>query len=241
MIKIAVCDNDKDYQEIISYKIKSCMQNILELSCDIKCFSNLEELLNYCSSNKTDIIFLDIMLDSLNSMDWTADNFKTLNAPVVFITGYPQAAYNISESHCCYFLIKSRINDENLTKALRKALSVGTEKNNGQTILKTGQHNYIVNYKDIVYIESFSNNIIYHFSDSGRLTVYASLKDIEEELPSNFLRCHKSYIVNMDHIICFEPHRFILDTKEKISIPLKKYRELINIYQKYFKKNKGEF
>ncbi|MEM6768523.1 MAG: LytTR family DNA-binding domain-containing protein [Bacteroidota bacterium] len=52
----------------------------------------------------------------------------------------------------------------------------------------------------ILFIEGMGNYVVYHTTDGQKLTRYASLKQALGELPSHFLRIHKSYIVNKEHI-----------------------------------------
>lgn len=121
MINIAICDDEELYQEIICYKISQCMQNIFDMDFKLFCFNNLYDLKKHIDNNKTDIIFLDIMVNDENAMDWSIKNITSKYTQIVFMTSFPQSAYNISETNCCYFLIKSKFDESTLTKALKRA------------------------------------------------------------------------------------------------------------------------
>lgn len=233
MINIVICDDDVGYQEIIAHKIRDCMTNRFEMNCNIICCNDINELKAYIKSDKIDIVFLDIMLNNENAMDWSIDNIKNIYTQIIFMTSFPQCAYNISETNCCYFLVKSRINEDNLSKALQRALQRTTKKDPNLTIVKLGNKNYIVNYQDILYIETFNNNIMLHIKDKDSITIYSTLKEYSENLPPNFLRCHKSYMVNMNHIRSYEPHKFVLSSGDNIPIPPKKYKSIVSSYENY--------
>lgn len=235
MINIAVCDDSKDFQEIITQKIVNCMKNKFEMDCTIKCFSHLPDFQKHLEKNKVDIAFLDIMVDDENSMDWSIENLNNNYTQIIFMTSYPQCAYNLSESNCCYYIMKSRMSNDVLAKAIRRALQNTTKKDPNLTIVKLGSKNYIINYQDIIYIETFNNNLVLHIKDSDNITIYSSLKDYAEKLPPNFLRCHKSYMVNMNHITGYEPHKFNVISGNEIPIPPKKYNEIINAYKNYLR------
>lgn len=235
MINIAICDDSIDFQEIITQKIMSCMINKFEMDCTIKCFNQLSDFQKHLENNKVDIAFLDIMVNDENSMDWSIENLNNNYTQIIFMTSYPQCAYNLSEANCCYYIIKSRMNNEVLTKAIRRALQNTTKKDPNLTIVKLGSKNYIINYQDIIYIETFNNNLVLHIKDSDNITIYSSLKDYAEKLPPNFLRCHKSYMVNMNHINGYEPHKFNVISGNEIPIPPKKYNEIINTYKNYLR------
>lgn len=233
MINIVICDDDAAYQEIIAHKIRDCIIKRFEMECNIICCSDMNELKAYIESDKIDIVFLDIMLSDENAMDWSINNINNSYTQIIFMTAFPQCAYSISETNCCYYLVKSRIDANNLTKALQRALQRTTKKDPNLTIVRLGNKNYIVNYQDILYIETFNNNIMLHIKDSNNITIYSSLKEYSDKLPPNFLRCHKSYLVNMNHIRSYEPHKFVLSSGENIPIPPKKYRNIVTLYENY--------
>ena len=65
-------------------------------------------------------------------------------------------------------------------------------------------HTWIrIPYHEIVYAESQNSKCIVHRTDGTRHTVYCQLKEIEARLQNDerFLRCHQSYLVNMDHVV----------------------------------------
>jgi DNA-binding LytR/AlgR family response regulator len=209
------------------------MQNKFEMEYNIEYFNDLAKLSEYISNNKVDILFLDIMVNDTNAMDWSIKNIKNKYTQIIFITSFPQSAYNISEANCCYYIVKSRITDEILEKAIRRALKKTTKKDPNLAIVKSGSKNYVVNYQDILYIETFDNDIMLHLKDENSITIYTSLKEYSKNLPPNFLRCHKSYMVNMNHITGYEPHKFIINTGEALPIPPKKYNATIKAYKNY--------
>ena len=67
-------------------------------------------------------------------------------------------------------------------------------------------------YSDIIYIESCNNRCILHTTDE-EYSLYMRLDEIENQAlcnESRFLRCHRSYIVNMDHVVAVD-EQFRLD------------------------------
>ena len=221
LVNIVVCDDSAEYTEIIAYKIEQCMKYKIKMEYKITCLSCIEELQAHIEHNNTDIIFLDIMLNDENSMNWSLENIKSKYIQIIFMTSYPQCAYKISESNCCYYLVKSKITEENLIKALQRALQNTTKKDPNLTIVKSGFKSFVINLQDIQYIETFNNNITIHFLASSDITIYSTLKEYSKTLPPNFLRCHKSYMINMNHITGYEPHKFIIDSSVVIPIPPK--------------------
>ena len=59
---------------------------------------------------------------------------------------------------------------------------------------------YKIYYADLLYIEG-QREYVSFYTTTKRITALYSLKNLEEQLPSNlFARVHKSYIVSIDHI-----------------------------------------
>ena len=102
-----------------------------------------------------------------------------------------------------------------------------------QKIIKIGKTNYTINLQDITFIETFNNSIMIHMATGENHHVYSTLKEFGKELTPNFLRCHKSYMVNMNFIAGYEPYKFLLKNDEQVSIPPKKYAEMIDKYRNY--------
>lgn len=64
---------------------------------------------------------------------------------------------------------------------------------------------------DILYVEGLGNYVTYYIDGKKPLISYSSLKEVEELLPENFVRIHKSFIVNRDGILSY--------TAENVEIP----------------------
>ena len=233
MINIAILEDDVNYSEIISYKIEKCIAENFNLEFEMRSFNDVAEFSRFMEANKIDIAFIDIMVNGTNTMDWSVLNIRSRHTQVIFMTAYPQEAYSISETQCCYYLIKSRITDSTLSKAIQRALQKITKKDPNFINLKLGSKSISVNIHDILYIETFNNSIMLHMDSSEKISVYTSLKDFSKNLPPNFLRCHKSYMINMNHIRSYEPHKFVLRSGDSIPIPPKKYKGVVAAYENY--------
>ena len=215
MIKKAICDDSIEFNEILSYKIKNALSKLIDIEYTVTSFTDLDTFKEYYDNNRVDIAFLDVMVNDRNAIDWSISNLKNSYTQSVFMTSYPQCAYNLSETNCCYFIIKQKMNDESITNALRKALKNTTQKKNNMTIVKSGSKNIAVNFNELIYIETFNNNLVLHITNEEPITIYSTLKEYEKTLPPNFLRCHKCFMVNMNHIVSFEQYKFKVNSGDE--------------------------
>ncbi len=232
MINIGICDDSLDYLEILEAKIFRSLNN-MQQEADILTFSNLEDLKNHLDGNKLDVLYLDIMFDSESSIDWCLENLQNTNIQVIFMTDFPVEAYNISEVKHAYYLIKTRTTDEMLTSSLEKAIAAVSKRNPNLTFIKSGASGYTVDLNNVIFIESLDNNIQINLNNGESIVIYSTLKSFLNELPPNFIRCHKSYVVNMNHITLTKPYQFILKDSTAIPIPPKKYGEIVSKYKRY--------
>ncbi len=235
MIRILICDDEPSYQEILKFKIERIMEQSIKAQTEILTCNSIESLDKMLYENHIDIVFLDVMVNNRNSIDWlisvkASENFK---AKFIIMTAFPMESYKISDAGCSYYLIKPKLTNEQLEKALLKAINEITKKDINRKLIKFGSKSYTVNLQDITYIETFNNNITLHFTDETTLTVYSTLKEFSQSLTPNFLRCHKSFMINMNHIRGYEPHKFILPNSIYVPIPPKKYSETIDKYKSY--------
>ena len=69
-----------------------------------------------------------------------------------------------------------------------------------------------IEVEKIKYIESNKRVIIIYEEDLKR-RIYGKLDEIEEMLSSNFVRCHQSYIVNLEYVRELNTHEFVLRTR----------------------------
>lgn len=232
-MNIVICDDDCNYGEVLSEKIKICLGDMFKFNYKIIYTSSLAELKHFLENDKADILFLDIMVNGTNSVDWAIDNLNGNNFQLIFMTFYPVEAYNIFETQCSYFLIKSRVTLEQLKNALKKCIGNITQKKADLLIVKNGSKNVTLNLQDIEYIESLNNNISIYFCEQPPITLYMKLKDIEKLLPLYFMKCHKSFRINLNSVTGCEPYEFTLHNNKKIPIPSRKYKSTVETYSNY--------
>ncbi|WP_168796619.1 LytR/AlgR family response regulator transcription factor [Cognatitamlana onchidii] len=70
--------------------------------------------------------------------------------------------------------------------------------------IKADRRIHRVDTKDILFIEGKGNYSTYNLMDASKITAYGSLKKALEQLPENFIRVHKSYVVNKNEVRSFD-------------------------------------
>ena len=80
--------------------------------------------------------------------------------------------------------------------------------------LKADRRTHIVAPDDILYIEGMGNYVSYYLDGGDKLVVYSSIKAAHRELPEQFVRLQRSYIVNRRHIQSFNAEKVFVGGHE---------------------------
>ena len=90
----------------------------------------------------------------------------------------------------------------------------------------------ITDLGNVEYIEIYGHWLKVHIKDDEPLECYGSLSDFEKQLEEHdFVRTHKSFLVNCKYIFAIEKNQVILD--DKTAIPLSRYK--VDIVKNKFK------
>ena len=123
---------------------------------------------------------------------------------------YSQYSEAIFKTKPTYSLLKP-IKKEQIKKSLERALQEEKQSKNIKTFNIKGKI-FNIEVEKIKYIES-NKRVAIIYEENLKRRIYGKLDKIEEMLPSNFVRCHQSYIVNLEHVRELNTHEFVLHTR----------------------------
>ncbi|MBQ7573151.1 MAG: response regulator transcription factor [Clostridia bacterium] len=196
-LKIAICDDDKDYINTIEKYIDDVGENGIE--CDTY-YSGEELIVAYTDKGlKYDIIFLDMEMDGLNGIE-TANKIRETdeNALIIFITSYKQYVFESFKCSPFRFLLKPVEYDE-FERVLRDAQKKLSKKNTTFTFSEN-QNIITLFYDDVIFFESKKHYVYVHTKDKIH-KIRTTLSKICERLDKNIIfRVHKSFAVNFKYI-----------------------------------------
>ena len=195
-----------------------------------------EELLH----EQVDLMFVDVNMPDLSGMDFV----KTLDNPpkVIFTTAYSEYAVDGFRVEALDYLLKP-ISYPDFYKSVLKAKSwfeIHQKnqlqfRNDSQFLLIKSDYRIVrINFKDINYIEAMSEYVKIYLNGSKPVMSLLSMKALEEQLPTDqFMRIHRSYIVNLSQISIIERGRIVFDGK--IYLPVSEQYK--NKFQSWVDKN----
>ena len=218
---LAIDDEPLALQQLITYIGKV---PFLELAA--QCQSAMEAR-KFLEQDTVDAIFCDINMPDLNGMDF----IKSLQAPplIVFTTAYSEYAVEGFKVNAVDYLLKPFGLDDfrraaNRIKERQESVSTNIQHPIPNTqpatlFVKTDYRMVKINIPDIRYIEGMSEYLkIYLEGEDKPIITLLSMKKIESRLPENFMRIHRSYIVNLHKIQEVNKNRIIMDAETFLPI-----------------------
>ena len=232
MINIAICDDTIEELEIISAIISKNLKE-LEIPSKIRSFSDGQDLLKHMNSSKRDIdiMFLDIYMKFSNGID-IAKEIREFDkeCKIVFITSSKIHAIDSYEVRALHYILKP-INEEKLSTAVKIAIE-SLNKQDNKIIVKNKKGDYRIFYKDILYAESKARVVNIYLKCGEVISFYSKLEDFFQRLDDErFLKCHQSFVVNMDYILKAENNNIFL--YNNIIIPISN-GNVNEVKEKYF-------
>ena len=85
----------------------------------------------------------------------------------------------------------------------------------------------------ILYIEIINRDITIHLKGGVQVYCRGTLNRLEEKLSKHFLRCHSSFVVNMEYIRSYRRYEFLLMDGSKVRISKQNYNKSVKAYQQY--------
>ena len=241
---IAIDDEPLALRQISAYIAKI---PYLELAAT---FNNAIEAQQRLASERVDLIFVDINMPDLNGVDFV--RALTDRPMVVFTTAYSEYAIDGFKLAAVDYLLKP-FSFADFSRAAAKANSLyelrqgrlpaqpdsdseATPKDREYISVKADYKVSLVRIADIVYIESEGEYVRMHLCDGSTITTLFRLKNMEAALPSEqFMRVHRSYIVNLRAIRSYVRGRIFLSDTEYVPIG-ENYKEAFQNYiDRHFK------
>ena len=173
--------------------------------------------LEYIRKNEADLIFLDIQmpeLSGINFMKIVGDKLK-----YILTTAYSEYALEGYEHNVIDYLLKPISFDRFQKSALKAQERFPTNETsaNSYFFVKSSGQQHKINFDEILYVESIKDYVSIK-TDNQEYIVLDTLKSLENQLPENFARVHKSFILNLDKIEKIDVRNVFLNSGKEIPI-----------------------
>ena len=203
---LAIDDEPLALGQLVSY-----INKVPFLQLAAQCQSALEAR-KFLENDTVDAIFCDINMPDLNGMDFV----KSLAVPplIVFTTAYSEYAVEGFKVNAVDYLLKPL---DRLTESV--AAAKPATDSDDSLFLKTDYRIVKVSIPDIRYVEAMSEYLkVWIEGEPKPIITLLSMKKMQEHLPNNFMRIHRSYIINLNKIQEVNKNRVIMDSDTYLPI-----------------------
>ena len=190
-------------------------------------YSSALEAMQDAATKSVDIIFLDIQMPEISGMEFA--RFVKEDTRIIFTTAFSEYALEGYRVDALDYLLKP-ISYTKFLEATKKALKWFELKESAQNkdtkatpvqqeeqMFVKADHKLIrILFKDILYIEGWKDYVKIHLKDKPHpILSLMSMKGLEETLPStNFIRIHRSFIIQKNKIDSISKNRVTIGDKE---------------------------
>lgn len=236
MIKIAICEDEEIQFKILEKHVKAWGIE-KEISTNIVYYKNAESFLfSFSENDDFDIIFLDVHMENMNGIE-LSKKIREIdeNVAIIFVTGvseYISKGYGVGAIN---YLIKP-LNSEDLKETLDRAYKSIKYDKERKNVLKVfvEKENMKIKYNEIKYFVIYSHYINIE-TVKGEISYKKKISDLEKELPEEqFVRCHRSYIVNLHYVKSVGKDSLTLDDNITIPISRGKKDKIVEKFMRYF-------
>jgi len=222
-INCIVIDDEKISRLVIEKYIKKT--KILNL---VKTYESAIEAVNSIDEIKDiDLIFLDVEMPEMTGIEFI-QHFPNLPR-VIIVSAQEKYAINAIEYDVTDYILKP-VNYARFVKAVErvklsmdKDLATESNENDSLLIKETNSSYKRIKFEDILWVEALENYIMV-VTAKTKYTIHFTMKSFENKLPANnFMRIHRSYIINYKKIDAIEDNEvIIIKNKTKKKFPIAK-------------------
>lgn len=233
MIRLAVCDDEQYDRERIrqllsQYLDKKQLEYTVHLFSSGREFLSLEE-----NAVKYDVVFMDISMDEMDGLE-TARQIRAFHTEtcIVLVTSFIDYVLEGYKVNAVRYIMKDM-----LETALPECMNAILRKMRLQQVTFVFSEGEKRLYTDnLLYVESRKHKSVFYYLEAEPVNyqIYCKLDEVEERLAEyDFLRVHKSYLVNMRHIRKISNYTVFLDTGLELPVPRLRYQTVKEAFVAY--------
>ena len=200
-INCLIVDDEPVARKILASFVEKTPNLYLVKNC-----KNAMEAFEVVNNQKIDLLFLDINMPDISGLSFAKSISK--KSKVIFTTAYREYAVDGFDLQAVDYLLKP-ISFDRFLQAVNKFFETNSFTSSNLIVKeKPSRNNYIfirsdrkmikINFDEILYVESLSDYLKIYTSDKVLIT-RETISNFEAKLPKEqFLRIHRSYIVNLN-------------------------------------------
>lgn len=168
-----------------------------------------------------DALFVDISLSGgpyegvRDGID-LVQSYIPRNSPiqVIFMTGFDQFYTRVYEARHVSF-VRKPFNAADVSLALSQAFEASLARTDAPPAIRCNHDVVLIRPSEVSFIESDRRCAFIHEGAQVH-RVYRKLSDLLDELPTQFVRCHQSFLINLDFVEKLGTDSLLLSTGDKV-------------------------
>jgi len=232
MIKIAFCDDELSVLNELrvlldQYRVEhnqeidySAFQSPLELLAEVE------------KGARYDILFLDVLMPGETGIDAAAEIRKhDNNVKIIFLTSSPEYAVQ-SYAVGAYFYQLKPIWQESFFRLMDSVIASCEKERSESLILRCKTGITRIELRQLEYCEVIHRTLFMHLTSGKVLESIGSMDELSKQLEPYgcFLRPHRSYLINLDHVQMLSSNAITMSCLTEIPLPRGKYHEVKDAY-----------
>ena len=218
MYNIGICDDGKNICASIEKMISVCAEK-KNMEIEVNVWYAGEQLCEFLEhGGQLDILFLDIQLLQLSGIevgDFIRNKMEDRKMQIIYISGEASYARKLFKTQPMDFLVKP-ITQRQINDSMELAVKI-LDKKAAKFEFQNGKDHLFVPYDDILYFESDARKIKVVTCKTVN-EFYGSMKELEKNLPMNFLPIHQSYTINKEHVVRYTYEMVEMDNGKTLMI-----------------------
>lgn len=235
MIKVAFCDDDLGILNELRILLDQYRVNRNQELSYTAFNSPLELLAEIERGTRYDILLLDVLMPGETGIETAAEirNYDT-NVKIIFLTSSAEFAVQ-SYAVGAYFYQLKPIWPESFFRLMDSAIATCEKEQTNSLILQCKTGITRIELRQLEYCEVLHRTLFIHLTTGKILESTGSLDELSRHLEpfGCFLRSHRSYIVNLEHVQSLSSHAITMSCLTEIPIPRGKYNEVKEAYLEY--------
>ena len=235
LIKIAYCDDDMSILEDIRTLLEEYRTERNNDISHIAFNSPLDLIAEIEKGARFDVLLLDVLMPGETGIDAAAEIRKIdKNVKIIFLTSSSEYAVQSYSVEAFFYQLKP-VSKEAIFTLMDSVISACEKEHGNSIILRCKSGITRIDLRHIEYCEVIHRTLFIHLSGGRVLESIGSMDELSHQLEQYgcFIRPHRSYLVNLEHIQSISHNLITMSCLTEIPIPRGKYNEVKDAYLEY--------
>ena len=240
-LKIVICDDEESANSIISASVEALLAS-KGIRAEIQKFLSAKKCYQYLKANGADLLFLDIAMPEIDGIAM-AKKMRSQELghfpDIIFVSNNQNRVFDSFQVSPVGFVRKDNfMSDISYVMKNYVETKLSGQKSEKRFELRDGNSVTVLKAAKVLYIESYRKTQNVYLTSGETILLHATLDRLYEQVQDcNFIRIHKGYIVNCQHIENFGRSEVRLSSGNQLPVGRAYYKGAMEQYLTYIREN----